>query len=271
VKSSQKIASGTGPVLADGDYFGRSVAALGDLDGDGVTDVAVGAYRDDTGGNNRGALHVLLLNANGTVKSSQKVGSGVGGGPTLTNDDRFGSAVAAVGDLDGDGVIELAVGAEADDTGGNARGAVYVLFLQGKNTSPVFTSPAQVSVPENTSTVLTVTATDAEAPPQIVSHAIVSGPDQARFNITSGGVLSFNTPPDFEAPADANGDNVYIVIVQASDGSLSSLQAIVVTVTPVNDNSPVFTSPSMVSVVENTTTVLTVTATDADLPPQGPI
>ena len=65
---------------------------IGDLDGDGVTDLAVGAYRDDTGGGGRGAVHVLLLNSDGTVKSSQKIASGVGGGPTLANDDRFGSA-----------------------------------------------------------------------------------------------------------------------------------------------------------------------------------
>ena len=42
---TKKIASGTngGPTLANGDYFGSSVASLGDLDGDGVTDLAVGA------------------------------------------------------------------------------------------------------------------------------------------------------------------------------------------------------------------------------------
>ena len=46
-------------------------------------------------------------------------------GPALANYDFFGSSVAAVGDLDGDGVTELAVGAKLDDTGGTARGAVH--------------------------------------------------------------------------------------------------------------------------------------------------
>ena len=87
VKSSQKIASGTGggPTLANGDHFGSSVASLGDLDGDGVTDLAVGAIGDATGRTNRGAVYVLFMNANGTVKSSQKIASGIGGGPTLAN------------------------------------------------------------------------------------------------------------------------------------------------------------------------------------------
>jgi hypothetical protein len=44
--------------------------------------------------------------------------------------------------------------------------------------------------------------------------------------------LSFATAPDYEAPTDAGGNNVYDVTVQASDGTLSSTKAIAVTVTP---------------------------------------
>ena len=133
VKSSQKIASATGggPVLADGDSFGTAVAPLGDLNGDGLTDLAVGDTTNDTGGTNRGAIYVLLLNADGTVMSSQKIASDEGGGPTLADSDYFGSSVASVGDLDGDGITELVVGASRDDTGGSNRGAVYTLFLAG--------------------------------------------------------------------------------------------------------------------------------------------
>jgi serralysin len=69
----------------------------------------------------------------------------------------------------------------------------------------------------------------------VVTYSIVGGSDQSKFSITSGGLLSFNTPPDFEAPTDANADNLYLVIVQASDGSLTNLQAILVTVTNVGE------------------------------------
>jgi hypothetical protein len=132
VKSSLKIASGTngGPTLADDDYFGFSMASVGDLDGDGVADLGVGAALDDTGGMERGAMHMLLMNATGTVKSSIKIAHQLNGGPTLANLDYFGSAVARLDDLDGDGVTDLAVGAFGDDAGGTSRGAVHVLFLK---------------------------------------------------------------------------------------------------------------------------------------------
>jgi hypothetical protein len=135
VKGSVKIASGTngGPTLATNDYFGRSVASLGDLDGDGIADLAVGAIRN-TGGSDRGAVYVLFLNSNGTVKSSKKIASGTNGGPILANDDLFGHSLATVGDLDGDGITDLAVGAAGDDTGGTNRGAVYVLFMDADGT-----------------------------------------------------------------------------------------------------------------------------------------
>ncbi len=136
VKSNVKIASGTngGPTLVNSDYFGRSVASLGDLDGDGVADLAVGANRDDTEGTNRGAVYVLLLNSSGTVKNSLKIASGLNGGPALENGDYFGVSVASLGDLNGDGVTDLAVGANRDDTGGTDRGAVHVLFMQADGT-----------------------------------------------------------------------------------------------------------------------------------------
>ena len=231
VKSSRKIASDTsgGPVLGDGDYFGRSVSSLGDLDGDGVSDAAVGAYRDDTGGAGRGAVHVLFLNANGTVKRSEKIAQGIGGGPVLANDDRFGSAITALGDLDGDGVIELAVGAETDNTGGTDRGAVYTLFLKPGNTSPVFTSPAQVSIPENSSDVQTITAIDADLPPQTVAISIVGGTDQGKFSLTGDpSSVKFSGPIDYPgavytATTGINEDGVVVGLV-GLPGSPNPLQ-----------------------------------------------
>ena len=138
VKSHQKIsdtAGGFTGVLDDSDFFARSSASLGDLDADGVTDLAVGASLDDDGGTDRGAIWVLFLNSDGTVKSHQKI-SDTGGNFTgvLDDGDSFGHAVTNLGDLDSDGVVDIAVGAGFDDDGVADQGAIWVLFMNANGT-----------------------------------------------------------------------------------------------------------------------------------------
>ena len=148
ILSHQKISNTHGdcPPLDDYDSFGISVAWLGDLDGDGVDDLAVGVVGDDDGGPGRGAVWILFLNADGTVKSDQKISETQGGFTgALANSDFFGYDVAALGDLDGDGVGDLVVGAAGDGTPTEpSRGAVWVLFLDG-----VAACPARLLLPRS--------------------------------------------------------------------------------------------------------------------------
>ncbi len=128
VNGVTKIASGVngGPTLAGNARFGSSIANLGDVDGDGFGDLAVGAYTD--GG--PGAVHILFLNEGRQVRSSTRIGNGTNGGPALVGSPNFGISAAPLGDIDGDGVPDVAVGAQSDTTGGSNRGAVYLLRLQ---------------------------------------------------------------------------------------------------------------------------------------------
>jgi len=147
VLSHAKISDTAGdfpPDLLDpGDGFGVAVASIGDLDGDGVGDLAVGAYADDDGGDppgpgaDHGAVWVLFLNADGTVRAHQKISDTEGNfAGAIALDDYFGVSVACLGDLDGAGpsVLALAVGAHQDDDGGLNRGAVWLLFLNNNGT-----------------------------------------------------------------------------------------------------------------------------------------
>jgi len=116
--------------LAPMDYFGCSVASIGDLNGDGFSDLVVGAFGDGVNGTSfmkpgtqSGAAYVLLMGPFGTVRNATRLYSP---GDTAEHGARFGWAVARAGDLNGDNVTDLAIGAPGALDG---EGAVYLLFL----------------------------------------------------------------------------------------------------------------------------------------------
>lgn len=177
------------------------------------------------------------------------------------------------GDADGDNVYRVLVavndgngGVDTQDLSVNIRDIVDGI-------APVITSngggaTATIAIDETLTAVTTVTATDPDGPS--LTYTIVGGADAALFTIDPAtGALVFNTAPDFEHPADQNHDNVYDVIVQASDGDNTDRQTLSVTVGNVNDNAPVLTSfggagTASFSVNENVTAAGTIAATDAD-------
>ncbi len=136
VLSTHKISADSGNFLGTleaGDSFGFSVACLGDLDGNGVGDLAVGAPGDDDGGPSRGAVWILLLDELGMVSSHHKLSHTSGAStPTLSDSDVFGNSLASLGDLDGDGITDMAVGA-ANNAAGIVPGTLWLAFLSIQN------------------------------------------------------------------------------------------------------------------------------------------
>lgn len=132
VKDHRRISDGVGGLpegTVESEFsFGRAVVSLDDIDGDGFDDLAVssGTYGPSLD------VHVLRLNADGTVKANSRIADGVGGLPagSVSSQDGFGSSLASLGDIDGDGLADLAVGAPRDSNGGGYyAGAVHLLFL----------------------------------------------------------------------------------------------------------------------------------------------
>ncbi|MBR1157190.1 tandem-95 repeat protein [Bradyrhizobium sp. JYMT SZCCT0428] len=129
---------------------------------------------------------------------------------------------------------------------------------------------AAISIVENSTAVTTVTATDPDVA-QTLIYSINGGADASKFTIgSSTGALSFVTASNFELPTDTGGNNVYDVIVQASDGNGGTYtQAVAVTVTDVNEASVITSNgggnTAAVSIAENSAAVTTITATDPDV------
>ena len=117
--------------------------------------------------------------------------------------------------------------------GGGSMGDGYGSNSGNMNSAPNITnSTFAISVEENQTSAFTITATDSDGDTLTYS---LSGTDSSQFAVSSSGVVTFNSAPDYENPADSNTDNVYEMTATVSDGSLSDSEDFSVTVT--NDTS----------------------------------
>jgi hypothetical protein len=115
---------------------------------------------------------------------------------------------------------------------------------------------SSISVAENQTAVVTISASDAEG--STLTY-FLSGTDAAYLTISSSGIITFNTAPDYETKSN------YSIAVNVSDGTYTTNQPLIINITNTNDNAPVISGlPTSISVAENQTAVVTVSASDAD-------
>ena len=122
-----------------GDYAGSSVSDAGDINGDGIGDLLIGAQSNDVNGTGSGAVYVIFgkigrFDANLNPASLDGAnGFKISG---VAAYDLVGSAVTAAGDINGDGFDDLLIGAYGSGISGTLSGAAYVIFGKGSGFTP---------------------------------------------------------------------------------------------------------------------------------------
>jgi Ca2+-binding RTX toxin-like protein len=128
----------TGEDELDGSGF--SVAAAGDVNGDGYADVIIGAPNNANGGANTGAAYVIFGRPDGFTTPLDLAALTPADGFKIRGEndqDGFGSAVAGAGDINGDGFADVIIGASGNGGGGNYPGAAYVIFGKAGGFDPL--------------------------------------------------------------------------------------------------------------------------------------
>ena len=139
--------------------------------------------------------------------------------------------------------------------GTNSSIQAFTLNVNDINDTPVITSGSQISINENQTSIITVTAQDEDGDSLTFS---ISGDDAASMNInSSSGVLELNSPADFETKSS------YSVSVLVTDGQASKSNNLSITIIDVNESNPTFTSSDTFSVDENSSFVGTVEVDDS--------
>lgn len=164
-------------------------------------------------------------------------------------------------DTNKDNIYRVTVTATAGGQSDSITLSVQVLDIK-ENNPPAITSngggdSASISLNENLRDVTTVVATDADN--DTLTYSISGGADAGKFQIDAvTGKLAFIAKPDFEAPQDSNKDNVYEVVVAATDGTSTDTQTLTITIRDLEDNNqpPTITNPSSMLYQENDTVIV---------------
>ena len=194
----------------------RSVFAA-DVDGDGDLDVLSASPLDDK---------IAWYENDGSQNFTPH---------TISTAADFANSVFAA-DVDGDGDLDVLSASSNDD-----KIAWYENLSSPTNQPSVFTSSTVFTIPENTTAVGIVAATDADVPARTVSFSITGGADADKFEIVTlsdSAMLKFKAAntPDFENPGSAEGSNTYRLTISADDGHGGvTSQHIVVSVIDAND------------------------------------
>jgi hypothetical protein len=118
------------------DQLGEGIAGAGDVDNDGLADILIGAPGNDDGGSNAGKVYLILGSSlTGTSAHDLSTASYTFVGEAAG--DALGYVVSTAGNIDGDGLADIAFTASGNDDGGSGAGKTYIIFGASLGATPV--------------------------------------------------------------------------------------------------------------------------------------
>ncbi|MDC1149576.1 hypothetical protein OAT41_03135 [Gammaproteobacteria bacterium] len=162
--------------------------------------------------------------------------------------------------------ILVSCGGGGGGGGGESNGSSGGGYGTPTNAAPTINNTdMNISVQENQTSAFTVNASDSNGDTLAYS---LSGDDSSLLSISTAGLVTFNTAPDYEDPSDADTNNIYKITASVSDGSLNATKNFEVTVT--NDTADDVTTSNFDGVlirdgyIQSATVCMPVTDADGD-------
>ena len=196
----------------DGDRAAYSVSGIGDINGDGLDDLIVGANSGDDGGSYAGEAYVIFGKTGSTRATIDLTTLAAADGFIIQGaaaDDRLGNNVSNAGDINGDGFADLIVGARQNDQGGSNAGAAYVIFGHTGGFGTDVAGRQTINLAALTAAEGIVILGDAPA-------------DQAGFAVSAAGDVNDDGMADLlvGAPQTASGGRTYVIYGSTGFGGI---------------------------------------------------
>jgi hypothetical protein len=188
------------------DSFGYSVATAGDVNGDGYSDVVVGAFRNGS----TGKAYLYLGGSSGLSASASWTAVGE------ATDDRFGTSVATAGDVNGDGYSDVVVGAygNASETG---KAYLYLGGSSGLSASASWTATGEAIIDRFGHSVSTAGDVDGDGYSDVVVGAYAVASETGKAYLYLGGSSGLSVSASWTAAGEAADDLFGVSVATAGD------------------------------------------------------